>query len=318
MTDTTAGVARAAVLVDLAIQVYSGRKQDKRTQAEVTQAKGAASKRAASVYKSLFADCKELEDINKFQARVRQEHYRLTQPWNDYGARLLPTTLLMEYKANMNRLQAEFDMLVERFLVKYDTLVAAAAFQLGTLFDRTEYPTRNQVKRKFNMEVTFAPLPTSGDFRLDIESDIQQDLIDKYEQRARDQVAAAVQDSWSRLYDALKRLSDRLVIEDDGRKRIFHDTMVSSALDLCELLRHMNITNDPSLVKATRQLEDVISGVTPKELREEDGTRIETKKRVDEILAAFEWGVDTEAEADEGDASPAGDGGPAEVCVQTD
>ena len=305
MTDTTAGVARAAVLVDLAIQVYSGRKQDKRTQAEVTQSKGAASKRAASVYKSLFADCKELEDINKFQARVRAEHYRLTQPWNDYGARLLPTALLMEYKATMNRLQNEFELLVEKFLVKYDTLVAAAAFQLGTLFDRSEYPTRNQVKRKFHMEVTFAPLPTSGDFRLDIEAEVQQDLIDQYEQRAKAQVTAAAQDSWTRLYEALKRLSDRLVIEEDGRKRIFHDTMVTGALDLCELLKHMNIMNDPALTKATRKLEEVISGVTPKELREEDGTRIETKKRVDEILAAFEWGVDTETEEEEAPAADA-------------
>lgn len=308
MTDTTAGVARAAVLVDLAIQVYSGRKQDKRTQAEVTQSKGAASRRAASVYKSLFADCKELDDINKFQARVRAEHYRMTQPWNDYGARLLPTTLLMEYKATMNRLEAEFDLLVEKFLVKYDTLVAAAAFQLGTLFDRSEYPTRNQIQRKFHMSLSFSPLPIAGDFRLDIESEVQQDLIRQYEQRAQAQVTAAVQDSWTRLYDALKRLSDRLVIEDDGKKRIFHDTMVSGALDLCGLLTHMNILKDPSLAKATRQLEDVLSGVTPKTLREEDGTRIETKKRVDEILAAFEWGVDseTEEETNEHPAEPSG------------
>jgi hypothetical protein len=44
---TVAGIARAALLVDLEISIYSGRKQDKRTQAEVTQSKGAASKRAA-------------------------------------------------------------------------------------------------------------------------------------------------------------------------------------------------------------------------------------------------------------------------------
>jgi len=35
-----AGVARSAMMVDLNIAVYSGRKQDKSTQAEVTNAKG--------------------------------------------------------------------------------------------------------------------------------------------------------------------------------------------------------------------------------------------------------------------------------------
>lgn len=295
---TIAGIARAAVLVDLEISIYSGRKQDKRTQAEVTQSKGAASKRAASVYKSLFAECSELDAINKFQARVRAEHYRLTQPWNDYGARLLPTSLLPDYKKTMNRLEEEFYLLVERFLDKYDTLVASAAFQLGTLFDRTEYPSRNQVANKFRMSLSFAPLPTAGDFRLDIEAEVQQDLIEQYEKRAAAQVTAATQDSWTRLYKALTRLSDRLVVEDDGKKRIFHDTIVSGALELCELLTHMNVLKDPALEKARRKLEEVLSGVTPKELREEDGTRLETKRRVDEILGAFDWGVEEDADAE--------------------
>lgn len=286
-----AGIARAAMLVDLQISIYSGRKQDKRTQAEVTLSKGANSKKAASVYKSLFADCVELDAITKFQARARAEHYRLTLPWNDYGARLLPTKALLDYQQSMGRYQAEFERLVDAFLDKYDTLVAAAAFQLGTLFDRDEYPMRDKVAQKFRMETSFTPLPTSGDFRLDIENEVQQELVDKYEKKITEQIAAANQDSWTRLYEALKRLSDRLVVTEDGKKKVFHDTMVTGALELCELLTQMNVTNDQSLEKARRKLEEVLSGVTPKELREEDGTRITTKQKVDEILAAFDWGV---------------------------
>jgi len=291
-TNPVAGVARAAMLVDLQISLYSGRKQDKATQAEVTQSKGAKSAKAASVYKSLFAECAELDAITKYQARARADHYRLTKPWNDYGARLLPTALLQSYKAEMNAHEAEFNRLVEAFLDKYDTLVAAAAFQLGTLFDRDEYPTREQVARKFRFDIAFSPLPTAGDFRLDIESEVQRDLMRQYDKRMEQQLEAAAQDSWTRLHDALSRLSDRLVIEEDGKKRKFHDTMVTGALELCELLTHMNITRDPALDKARRRLEEVLSGVTPKDLRESDGTRAATKQKVDAILAAFDWGVD--------------------------
>lgn len=293
-----AGVARAAMLVDLNIAVYSGRKQDKATQGEVTAAKGSASKKAASVYKNLFAECKELDAITKFQARARAEHYKLTLPWNDHGARLLPTAALQDYKRTMNRYQNEFDQLVLAFLDKYDTLVAAAAFQLGTLFDRDEYLSRTQVARRFRMDISFTPLPTAGDFRLDIESEVQQELVQQYEKRLQAQLTQATQDSWTRLYEALKRMSDRLTIEEDGKKRVFHDTMVTGAQELCELLTAMNVTQDPALEKARRQLEAVLSGVTPKELREEDSTRIQTKQRVDEILSAFDWGVESDAEGD--------------------
>jgi hypothetical protein len=288
--NTVAGVARSAMMVDLHISVYSGRKQDKATQGEVTTAKGSGSKKAASVYKNLFAECKELDDLTKFQARARAEHYRLTLPWNDQGARLLPTASLLEYQQIMGRYRNEFERLVDAFLDKYDTLVAAAAFQLGTLFDRKEYLSRAQVALRFRMESSFTPLPTSGDFRLDVESTVQRELVEQYERRMEAKLAQANQDSWSRLHEALLRLSDRLVVEEDGKKRKFHDTMVTGALELCDLLTVMNVTNDPELEKARRKVEEVLSGVTPKELRDEHSTRIQTKHRVDAILSAFDWG----------------------------
>jgi hypothetical protein len=291
--NTVAGVARSAMMVDLHISVYSGRKQDKSTQAEVTTAKGSGSSKAASVYKNLFAECKELDALTKFQARARAEHYRLTLPWNDQGARLLPTASLLEYQQVMGRYRNEFDLLVDAFLDKYDTLVAAAAFQLGTLFDRQEYLSRSQVARRFRMESSFTPLPTAGDFRLDVESTVQRELIEQYERRMEAKLAQANQDSWSRLHEALLRLSDRLVVEEDGKKRKFHDTMVTGALELCELLTVMNVTNDPELEKARRKVEEVLSGVTPKELRDEHSTRIQTKQQVDAILDAFDWGADS-------------------------
>ena len=104
-----------------------------------------------------------------------------------------------------------------------------------------------------------------------------------------------------RLHKALLRLSDRLTQDEDEdgkpKKRVFHDTMVDGAIDLCDLLKHMNVMNDPALEKARVQLEGVLSGVTPKDLRESEGTRVITKQKVDAILGAFDWGTDDDAAA---------------------
>jgi hypothetical protein len=294
MANQIAGVARAGMLVDLNISVYSGRKQDRATQAEVTASKGANSKKAASVYKSLFAECVELDAITKFQARARAEHYRLTMPWSDNGQRLLPAKLLLIYTKTMNEYRTEFKVLVDKFLVKYDTLVAAAAFQLGTLFDRAEYLASEQVASRFSMETSISPMATSGDFRLDIESEVQHDLITQYEAKAATMLAQANQDAWTRLHKVLTNMSDRLTVEEDGKKRKFHDTLVTNAEELCDLLTSFNVTNDRDLDRARRLLLDALTDVTPKELREEDSTRIETKKKVDSILSGFDWGLGDE------------------------
>lgn len=292
MTQNIAGVARAAMLVDLNIRLYSGRKQDKTTQAEVTTAKGANSKQAASVYKNLFANCAELDAITKFQARARSEHYRRTLPWSDNGQRLLPTSQFLEYTTAMGAFRQEFDTLVAAFVAKYDTLVAAAAFQLGTLFDRSEYLDGDKIAQRFAMELAYSPLPTSGDFRLDIESEVQGDLVRQYEARANEMLAQASQDSWTRLHGVLSKLSERLVVDKDGKKNVFHDTLVTNAEDLCDLLKDLNITGDKDLERARKRLQEALMGVTPKELREELSTRLDVKRQVDVMLESYDWGLD--------------------------
>jgi hypothetical protein len=296
MEQTIAGVARAAMLVSLNVSLYSGRKQDKRTQAEVVAAKGSGSSRAASVYKNLFTDCPELEAIVKFQAKARMRHYQLTLPWNDNGMRLLPSRALLDYKAEMNKFEDQFYLLVEAFLNKYDTLIAAAAFKLGTLFDRDEYLLREQVARRFRFDIDFTPLPTAGDFRLDIESEVQRELVQKYEERMAAQIAAAQQDAWTRMHDVLSRLKDRLTLDEDGKRKVFHDTTVLNAQELCDLLTQLNVTNDPALEKARRMLEEALDGVEPKELRKEEGERLTVLHKVNTLLDSFDWGVDDEEE----------------------
>jgi hypothetical protein len=290
MTQQLSAIARSGLLVSVAVSTYSGRKQDKRTQAEVAANKGSGSAKAASVYKNLFADCPELDDIIKFQARARARHYALTLPWNDNGLRLLPARSLLDYKAEMNRYGDEFAMRVGKFLDKYAVLVSAAAFKLGTLFDRDEYPMRDQIARKFAFTVDFAPLPTAGDFRVDVENGALAELTREYEQRMAAQVAAAQQDAWGRMYEALTRLKDRLTLDADGKRKVFHETAVTNAQELCSALTQLNITNDPALEAARQRLEEALMGVRADTLRKEEGERLVVLERVSSILDAVDFG----------------------------
>lgn len=303
-TSIVTGVARAGLLVDLTIRTYNGKKQDKAVQEEVQHAKGAASKRATSVYKSLFAECKELDDVIKFAMRVRMTHYTLTLPWSDNGARLLPIRGMKAYKAKMDDCQAEFDTLVERFLDKYDTLIAAAAFQLGTMFNRADYPLRSQVARRFSMAVSFSPLPTSGDFRIDAEAETQQDLISQYEQRAQELVVNAQRDAWTRLHKSLTHIAERVTDEDGGKRKRIYDSLVTNPLELCSILSDLNVTNDPALERARKQLEDLMMGTSAKELRDHADARVEVKEKVQNILSQYDWGtIDDDADDDLAEAA---------------
>jgi hypothetical protein len=105
-------------------------------------------------------------------------------------------------------------------------------------------------------------------------------------------VSAAQQDAWTRVYDVLSRLKDRLTLDENGKRKTFHDTTVTNAQELCNALTQLNITKDPALEKARQQLEDAMVGIDPKELRKEESVRLMTLQKVSATLDAFDWGTD--------------------------
>lgn len=281
---------RACMLVDLSISIYEGRIKDRDTEAEVSHTKQAKSSNAVSVQKHLFADCKEMDAIKKFRAKIRQDiHYSLTVPWSDSGTRVLHMTNHKKYMTAMNAARDQFWKLVEEFLNQYDTLVSAAAFKLGDLFDRDQYLTRAQVASKFSFDFELSPMPTSGDFRIDMETEAQRDLMKHYEDVMAKRMREAQTAAWQSMYDTLKHISDRLTVGPDGKRTAFHDTLVSNAHDLCERLTGLNVTGDPALEKARKDLEEAMLGVTPDALRKELDTRNTVKEKVDAVLAQFDW-----------------------------
>ena len=81
-------------------------------------------------------------------------------------------------------------------------------------------------------------------------------------------------------------MADRMGVSADGKKNIFRDSMVDNAVDLCDLLKRLNITNDQKLEKARASLESALLGVDATELRKE-GAREEMAIKLDSILGAW-------------------------------
>jgi hypothetical protein len=64
---------------------------------------------------------------------------------------------------------------------------------------------------------------------------------------------------------------------------------VTNAQELVELLGKMNITNDPKLEDARKQLELTMLGADIETIKESAYVRETMKSKVDAILQKFEW-----------------------------
>jgi len=276
----------SALIVNMSLSVWTGRKLDKRVSEEVDQAKSTKT-RAGNYHKNLLAGSGKLEEITKVANAVRTWHYTVTQPWGDNGDRVLNMASFIDYKSRLTEYEHQFTNAVNAFLNEYDTLVAAAAFQLGDLFNRDDYPLREQIVDKFGFRYAFSPLPTAGDFRVDIGEEGLREMRDHYENVLSTRVNDAMQDAWDRLHDVLTRMSERLADTEDGKRKIFRDSLVDNAIEVCGLLRHFNITGDVRMEAMRMELEDALRNVDASSLRESDHMREQTKQKVDALLDKF-------------------------------
>jgi hypothetical protein len=280
------------MLVEFNASVWTARKLDKSTTDEVVASKNAGAKDAARVNKHLLAGRTELDVIQQAVSRARQFVYDNTAPWSDSGLRLLPTVNFMKFTERMNEFEEEMEALVKAFVAIYPTLITAQALALGDMFKRDDYPTANEIMTKFSFRVNYMPVPSSGDFRVDVGNQAQAELKARLEALTQERIDSAMADVRERLSTHLKRMSDRLTTDyvgGEAKQRRFHDTLVDGALELCDLTKSLNVTNDMALEEARKQLEQLLVGVTPADLRKNEAIRQDVKKNVDAILDKFNF-----------------------------
>ena len=282
-------IAASAVLVELNISVWPASKVDKEMTEQVNNDAGAVYG-AAQTKKNLFAGTSMRKDIEKFAARVRLFHNQHTLPWADKGERLLPTKLFMDYKQTMDGYAQTFDIMCDNFMNAYPVLVQQAHTNLGSMYKADDYPDIEEVRGKFGFRRAVNPIPEAGDFRLDVGNDALEEIKQEYARKFDERLADAMKAPWERLHKILADMSAKLTDKEgeEGKKR-YHETLVTNAQEMCELLTKLNVTNDPKLEQARRSLELTVLGVDIEDIKESPEVRSDVKNKVDDILKRFDW-----------------------------
>ena len=283
-------ISDRAVLVQLNISSWGTERLDK-SQTERINLLNNADAKAGKVHKDLMCGTTLAKDIDLHVGRSRLWNNQNTMPWQDRGARLLPTSLFLSYKDEMNSRETNFETMVNRFVPNYAAAKQTARNYLGSMYREEDYPDVNDIASKYKWTLSVSPIPSSGHFCLDVPAEDLENVRKSCDDFVEQKVAEAMRKPWEDLHNMLTGMSGKLqeVDELNGTPKRFHETFVTNALDLCKLLNHMNITNDPQLDKARQQLELVLAGTDVDDIKENEFVRSDMKKRVDSILNQFDW-----------------------------
>jgi hypothetical protein len=272
-----------AMLVRLAINMWTARKYDRKVSDKVAVDHGAGSD--AGRYNKVLVARDAIKAIEKMAGAARTFHYENTLPWSDTGARILPSMNFDHYSAQMRQLRADFERAVTQFADSYPVLVEDARALLNGMFNEQDYPHASSIKGRFGFSITIDPIPLAADFRVDLAYDETERIRQEIETRVQEAQTEAMRSLWKRLYDAVKHMAEKLLKErEDGKSPIFHDTLVTNLCELAALLPRLNVTDDPNLEAMRKEVEDRLCVHDPQELRDQPGVRQEVAKDAKAIL----------------------------------
>ena len=285
-------LATSGILVTVEISAWTGSKQDRAISDEVATAKKASSEAGRYVKHLLAGDPTHKRLVNHRQT-VYNWLRRIAFPWAG-DAYYVPTIRIPQFMQDWQALRVQYDVLLKEFLVNYQTIVSNAAFNQGDMFRREDYPTVEQLKSKFRMNMYTSEVP-ENDFRNLVSKDLAEDLHNAYSRQTEEIIDRILSEQAKQLITVMESLSHccdtDVTVDKDGNKKVkrrkIYDGTVQKALELCNTFKQFNLTENPHLDKAAQSLEKILSDVPLDALRESDSTRQRVKQEVDDILNKF-------------------------------
>ena len=281
-------LASSGVLVTVDVSVWSATKQDRGISDEVTTAKN-ADKSAGRYVKHLLADHPKHKAIVNYRQNIYNWMQRRTYDWAG-SQRYIPSVELPRFMQEFHDHEAAFGTLVDEFYNAYEGIVSDMAFKQGDMFNRNDYPSKDQIKNKMGLRLYVSDVPMQ-DFRCQIAEDLANDLFETYSRQAQQMVDSIMEEQSQRLLDVMESISYCCGVGEtaDGkiRKRKVYDSTIAKAKEMCESFKQFNLKNSPELEQARASLEKTLSGVTAEEIRESDAVRASVKDDIDDILSKF-------------------------------
>lgn len=276
-------IANECMTVNIQIGFWQGTRLDKEASRAVTEQANAESD-AARVNKHIIPR-ETMKPIVSAASAIRNHFYATTLPWKDNGDRLLPRKIYYNFIDEHEKLKFEFDKEVGNFLqTTYPGAVARAEFRMGGLFNPNDYPSVEQLRRRFYVNMDIDAITEASDFRVKMDGEHLERIKGSIEKALAQRISQAMESVWTRLADTLQHYANKMDSDE-----IFRNSTVENLRGILDALPGLNITNDPKLIDIQKQIETALKDCfDPKELRSDTVMRQHAGKNAKKILSTMQ------------------------------
>jgi hypothetical protein len=194
----------------------------------------------------------------------------ISLPYVEPGTRLIRQSDIESFNHIMEGFRDELTEAEVELNAVYDQIKADARQRLGRLFNSNDYPA--EIRDLFSVSWEFPPIePPSYLMRLNPE--IYEQEQERVARRFEEAVQLAEQAFISELAKLVSHLTERLTAGPDGERKTFRNSAIANLTEFFARFRDLNVRSNVQLDQLVEQAQQIVRGVGPQELRDNNALR---------------------------------------------
>ena len=194
----------------------------------------------------------------------------MSLPYPESGVRLIRQDQIDTFAEQLTNLKEELDEAVWRLDEHYVELKSAARNRLGRLFNSADYP--ESLRGMFQVAWDF-PSVEPPDYLRQLNPEVYRQECERVASRFDEAVQLAETAFVEELQNLVSHLTERLSGQTDGKPKVFRDSAIENLTAFFDRFRKLNLRSNEQLDVLIGQCQQVVSGVEPQGLRDNNVLR---------------------------------------------
>ncbi|MHC2068150.1 hypothetical protein ACYFX5_11795 [Bremerella sp. T1] len=209
----------------------------------------------------------------------------MSLPFPEPGIRLIRQDAIGQFNGRIAEFQEELAEAVQELDQHFDELRQAARSRLGALYHPDDYPPT--LIGMFAIEHDY-PSVEPPNYLRQLNPDLYEQECRRMQSRFDEAVQLAEQAFLEEISRLVDHLTERLSGNSDGKPKVFRDSAVGNLTEFFERFRTLNVRSNPDLDALVQRAQQIVTGVEPQQLRDEEGLRQQVARQLGAVQASLD------------------------------
>lgn len=223
--------------------------------------------------------------VTSVRSRILWLWRGMSLPFPEPGIRLIRQDQIDVFAEQLTGLKEELDEAVSRLDEHYAELKSAARVQLGSLFNPADYP--DSLQGMFHVTWDF-PSVEPPDYLRQLNPEVYRQECERVTNRFDEAVQLAEAAFVEELQSLVSHVTERLSGKADGKPKVFRDSAIENLTQFFERFRNLNVRSNEQLDDLVSQCQQVVSGVEPQSLRDNQVLRMSVAGELSQVQSVLD------------------------------